>query len=315
MKLPPYGVFEEGFEASGRSTQPMTDWESSGSRNQRESSYKQWRTDLRQTLADAIWPYFDRDTHDWKGDARNWAEKASFQEIDLMIGHFQGSRRTVGTTISSGVSDPEFGETHRGQFKAEDDPNLDAGVNLRDYVLGLTAQQFQHALWIIDAAYRYKKLSGLFWFKWQFVRTRPYQAAFLQRKYGDFRHLPALSARHSSFHSGHCLEGIMFSAALAEDWMSKPREYSQSQIDALAQYAVDFGDRRVFAGVHYPSDNVGSWVIALSAIPHLYQDPAPILDFVKNAIKTKSAVYKLIDSEYANHQDLRPTLDLLRAYI
>ena len=66
---------------------------------------------------------------------------------------------------------------------------------------------------------------------------------------------------------------------------------TQAQVTALQALAVDMGDRRVFAGVHYPSDNLLSWFVALSVIPCVARDEKKVTDFVVDAVRT-SLVYQ-----------------------
>jgi len=73
---------------------------------------------------------------------------------------------------------------------------------------------------------------------------------------------------HPSLISGHSIQGILLSRMVLEFWLQNNEiekfDKNDIQIKSLAQYAVNFGDRRVFAGVHYPSDNNASWFVALS---------------------------------------------------
>ncbi|WP_187430957.1 hypothetical protein ROLI_033470 [Roseobacter fucihabitans] len=145
-----------------------------------------------------------------------------------------------------------------------------------------------------------------------FMRPRPYTAATV---FGmdDFQWTTADSVTHTGVHpsilSGHCIQGILGGCNAFAAWTARGFGNAEA-VEALKQYAVDWGDRRVFAGVHYLTDNVGSWVLALRLIPHLYSNPAPILDFAKDAIRDKSAAYSTI-SENFNDEPLKPILDLL----
>lgn len=311
--LPPYGLFSLGFRELASKLNPMSDWLPDLCETDRKNQFLMWKLDVREKLSNTIWPYYDRESDTWCGAAKSWAKSATLREVGLMIDRYQGANSEIRKSIDI-CHTTEFGDTHLDQFEVEDDPNQPAGVNLRDYICDLTESQFRDTRSIIDAAYRSKKLPGLFWFKKEFVRTRPYQTAHLASKW-EFELHSALSARHSSFHSGHCLEGIIFNAAVAEHWLSKPDEYSQSQLEALGKYTVDFGDRRVFAGVHFPSDNIGSWIIALSLIPFTFADSRPILNFVETAITKHSKVYKHIVEAYAGDSELSPGLDLLHQTI
>lgn len=68
-----------------------------------------------------------------------------------------------------------------------------------------------------------------------------------------------------------------------------------AQIEALEQFGVDIGDRRVFAGVHYPSDNLSSWILALRLGREVFADPRVWL-FLAEAIQKRSAVYQTLVS-------------------
>lgn len=309
--LPPYGIFPHSHEHLGQQNEMMPDWQHQiPDADARQTAFLNWRTDIRNTLSDVIWPYFDRATRQWTGAAENTAECVTELEIKLMIQHFQGKQDQLQLQPNL-CKNPDFGDTHLGQFRVEDAPSKPAGVNIRDYVCSLTDEQFAYTRQIIEQAYD-RKIKSLFWLKREFVRPRPYQCAMI---FGcdTFHTEVAFSAMHSSFYSGHCLEGILFSAAVAEAWSQDGESFDSDGISSLMRYAVDFGDRRVFAGVHYPSDNIASWYIALKLIPQVFDDPALVHQFVVDAITHHSTVYKLISTEYVNHPLLIPGVDLLHS--
>ena len=302
MTLPPYGLFSLGLKMLADHSKPMSDWRPEIPEVERVETFLEWRNVIRQSLGNTIWPYFDRTQNSWQGDSLNWAESSTIRELDVLIDEYQAH----GVKIQEKpvlCQNPTYGDTHLNQFVVEDNPAEPAAVNIRDYVCDLTDDQYDVVRKIVDDAYSSRKLPGLFWLKQEFVRTRPYQAAFLSSRY-DFANYRAFSAIHSSFYSGHCLEGIMISAAIAEEWLSDPNTFGTNQLDALARFAVDFGDRRVFAGVHYPSDNVGSWSIALRLIPNVFKRPDQVMDFVRHAITNHSQVFDLVKSTYSIDKQL-----------
>lgn len=307
--LPPYGFFPAGYEDRGKVMQPMFDWKKSlTDPSERQQSFLLWREEMRNTLANTIWPFFDRSKHQWQGQAQLFADALTDIEIRIMIEQLQGEKSKL--EISADLCrETNYGTTHLDQFQAEDHPDIIAGANLDNYVCSITEDQIEDALAEIRNAY-ITKLTGLFWLKREFLRPRPYQAALLL-EYDSFHSERALSATHSSFYSGHCLEGIIFCAAVAETWMENSSTIDESAVQDLARYAVDFGDRRVFAGVHYPSDNIASWVLALKLIPNIFDNPLRITAFVKKAIKEHSQVYQLISNEYVQHEIFEPALELL----
>jgi hypothetical protein len=83
---------------------------------------------------------------------------------------------------------------------------------------------------------------------------------------------------------------------------------------SLAQYMVDIGDRRVFAGVHYPSDNIASWIMALSLMPEVYADPVRIEGFVRKAIFERSRVFQMISAAYFTDPRASSVANLLALY-
>lgn len=309
MQLPPYGLFSVGLRQYAADPTIMSDWRPGIPEEDRLTSFHDWRNDILRRLSDSIWPSFDRAQKKWIGQASQWSEAATKRELELVAKHFQGANAQINKMPTLSKS-PEFGHSHLEQFRVEDNPDQPAAINLRDYVSDLSEAQFHLARSVVDDAYESNKLPGLFWFKNEFTRPRPYQTAHIYSLY-NFENYPALSARHSSFYSGHCLEGIIISATIFDLWQSDSASYSNEQIEALSRFAVDFGDRRVFAGVHYPSDNVGSWVIALNLIPNIFKNSAPVLQFVKNAITNYSVVFNLIDMNYRTENDLNSIVGIL----
>jgi hypothetical protein len=68
---------------------------------------------------------------------------------------------------------------------------------------------------------------------------------------------------------------------------------NDSQWEALQQYAVDMGDRRVFAGVHYPSDNLSSWLMIMRIARHVFVR-GEIKERLWRAISQQSQVYRAV---------------------
>ncbi len=100
-----------------------------------------------------------------------------------------------------------------------------------------------------------------------FQRPRPHQAAFLLSKtQTDFRFLSAISAYTPAFCSGHAIDYAIYFAAGAEA-MAGSGASSELQ-SACASCIVDVGDRRVLAGLHYPSDNMASWITLARLLKH-----------------------------------------------
>src|SRR5262249_22492778 len=63
---------------------------------------------------------------------------------------------------------------------------------------------------------------------------------------------------------------------------------------ALQQYAVDIGDRRVMAGVHYPGDSLASFIVAMSQACQLYKNGLEVKRHLWAAIRDQSFIYDRI---------------------
>ena len=100
-------------------------------------------------------------------------------------------------------------------------------------------------------------------------RPRPYQTALLLG-ISNYLWLRATSADSPSMVCGHCYEGAQMVGGLMERLLAEGEDLNDSQWEALQQYAVDMGDRRVMAGVHYPSDNLSSWLMVMRLANHVF---------------------------------------------
>ena len=117
--------------------------------------------------------------------------------------------------------------------------------------------------------------------KQRMQRPRPYQVSFILHP--DKRHVyeVAHTATTPSMVCGHCLQGALALADIVVRFeIESGRPLGHETLIGLQQFLVDSGDRRVFAGVHYPSDNLSSWYTALRYCRRLEftptEDPAQI---------------------------------------
>lgn len=83
---------------------------------------------------------------------------------------------------------------------------------------------------------------------------------------------------------------------------------------AIQQYMVDWGDRRVFAGVHYMTDNIASWWLAMTFVPFLFHDRPEIADLARQAIITRSRVYRDIQQHFDTGELVR-VRDFLNSFL
>jgi hypothetical protein len=107
-------------------------------------------------------------------------------------------------------------------------------------------------------------------------RCRPNQAAYIVKE-PNFSWEVTLGGHTPSMPSGHCWQGLMMYLKIANsDFLERLSEKKEVSLENLARACVDHGDRRVFAGVHYPSDNVASWLGVFLTLG--YQKPGTYSD-------------------------------------
>ena len=80
-----------------------------------------------------------------------------------------------------------------------------------------------------------------------------------------------------------------------EEIIVKKFPFPAASWEAIEQYATDIGDRRVMAGLHYPSDNLCSWLITLRMANHVFRDPG-VKSHLWSAIQ-RGYVYRLVRAE------------------
>jgi hypothetical protein len=201
---------------------------------------------------------------------------------------------------------------------AEDKLDRDAGVDrgvdrtLRAYLEGRADQLTIDTLarWIESGMLR-KAGSLPVQLKRELQRPRAYQ---ISDSLGEtwFTHHQAPSSVSPAIISGHAFKGCTM--GVASFYHATALSCAPTVFDALARIAMDFGDRRVFAGVHYPSDNMGSWIAAMLICKQVCADGGRLgREFLWRAISTKSVVYAAIAQVVAREQaaDHKPAFTLL----
>jgi len=307
LTFPPYGRMVAEFEERLGAGLPPDDWRGL-------EAWPEWRTKLLNIIATILWPVYDFDSLTWRGAAD--VRMSGLTEADFEM--WEGLRPFLKTNVP-GISKPitqleMFQLEDHGDSKAERDAGLDRGVDrtLRDYLEGRADQLTIDTLakWIESGMLR-KAGSLPVQVKRYLQRPRGYQVSDSLGK-SWFTHHQALSSVSPSMISGHAFKGCTM--GIASFYHATALACSPPVFDALARIAVDFGDRRVFAGVHYPSDNVGSWISAMLICKHVCADGGRLgREFLWQAISTKSVVYGAIIDAIKRGQapDFEPAMALL----
>lgn len=312
----PYGVLPGEYKDKGIDDKAvMKAWRPNDPN--RLASFQKWQRDRLAEVADYIWPKYDPSTDSWSGAAVGTAKALTELELEVMIRKFMKPDNVLEEHPVSPLAVPLI-ENQKKHYEYEDKEA--PGSNFRQYDRTLENREEEIFRHLMLAAVTNKKLgigekiAGHFWFKSQLQRPRPLHAALRLDLEADFFSELSDRGQHPSIVSGHCLQGIMMCCNVLEYWLVNEPNMDPRRKESLAQYMVDIGDRRVFAGVHYPSDNIASWGTALSLIPEVFSDSGTILDFVRQAIFQKSRVYQVIMHNYVHDNRAASAMQYLSNY-
>ena len=288
QQRPPWGHMDALVQGMMRSRPIPEAWRPTTAGNA-EQQWQQWLDSLISDLESMLWPTYDFSKGTWSRPPNPALMDADFQLMEL---------------LKSQLDEPIRGRAavetkHRVLFDEEDDDYLLFGHKYERYDPGLPQylrDGLTHILW---NGYDRKLGSLHLQLKHVFQRPRAYQVALLQNR--TFEHLRSRLAATPSLVSGHCLQA---SLAGVSAFVLFGTSVDFASLAVLRQFTVDIGDRRVFAGVHYPSDNLSSWYTALQLLPHVVDNSVlpSTRAFLWEAISSQSAVYQAIRA----HVDTNP---------
>lgn len=311
MKLVPFGALHQDYQASlaGLFT-PMKRWPSA------EQAYRTFLQTWLDDVASNIWPSWQGGQ--WVGAAAAKIEAETKAELDLAVELYHGGGNALGALEEVPKTPvPADGKprTHEWHYKIEDALVLDAKFLFIPPSGGQTPSfDFQASKNIgsnylaYDPRYDITRFETLFWdgvqnrqpsiwnIKQHFQRPRPWMTATGLGVDG-FRWIVAggpfvtHTGIHPSLLSGHCIQGILGGCSFYQALLDEGIATDDERLRVIRQYMVDWGDRRVFAGVHYMTDNIASWTLARRLIPHLFQDSQQVEEFAVQAITGHSRVF------------------------
>lgn len=280
QQLPPWGLMDALVQGIMRSRPIPEAWRPIATGNT-EEQWPRWRDSLIRDLESMLWPTYEPTQGTWSCPPDPALIDADFELME---------------SLKNQLDEPILGRAavetkHRVFFDEEDDDYLLFGHKYERYDPGLPPylrEALTHILW---NGYDRKLGSLHLELKQVFQRPRPYQVAFIQKR--NFEHQRSKLAATPSLVSGHCLQG---SLAGVSAYVLFGASIDFTSVEVLRQFTVDIGDRRVFAGVHYPSDNLSSWYTALKLLPHVVDHSvlSSARSFLWEAISSQSIVYRAI---------------------
>jgi hypothetical protein len=284
---PPYGQFARIYKDSVdiNSLAPEA-WRPTVSKPERESSWMLWRNETVKIINETLWPKWDETTRSWHNADTTSMDALTIADFELFsVINAAGilDRQPVSPVAAKAIP------THRQFFSDEDTAKL--GERYYFYDTTLPTEQLDKIVPDLKLALKQKAGSVSIQIKTILQRPRAYQVAKIIGREHKFE--LAATSMTSSMSSGHCFQGCLAAAGIYEAWLSRGFAPSSEQLAALAQFGMDIGDRRVFAGVHFPSDNMASWIMDLRLIREVCPNPA-IAAFLKKAIIEQSYVFRII---------------------
>ncbi len=283
----PYGFMASKLDAQRADGQPQS-WNNG-------MKFLDWRVRTTKTIADSFWPRWDVKKGCWTGRS---IEKA----IDLTRADLQLMKSLVDEQIMIDPVRQGGGDPNERWFNLEDV----LAANIESLLIVTLPAHSANSKELFDAFNQgkssYFSASIPWYLKCELQRPRAYQMAFwIDPSSPPYTYL-SKSAWSPSAISGHAFQGMMGCLNVFRVFGQKNKKLTPDEIVKLQMLAVDIGDRRVFAGVHYPSDNAMSWWVALDAIPYMAGDKAEataLHDFVVASLRS-SEVYSRMEKSKSN---------------
>jgi hypothetical protein len=290
-ELPPWGQMDERFLAEVEDDRIPTDWKPPDGVPPGLPGWQAWLAHVVGVIADRLWPVYVPGGSMWDTAAVEALFEADFGLMASLRSHL---RAPIRARFETAVTHLEF-------FTQEDDDKVPFGDGYERYDSLFAAADRNKLRTAMAVGLNNKAGTVDLQMKMQFQRPRPWQVAVTQRRAG-FSYRRGRTAFTPSLISGHCFQGVIAGCAAFEGLKGG---MTSESIEVLKQFAVDIGDRRVFAGIHYPSDNLSSWYTAFRLVPTVF-DPAlvpQVSRFLWEAVTTKSTVFGAIRDHIVAHSD------------
>jgi len=313
--IPPYGRLNSDFFNAVKDLQMPPHWliGSKTKTQQRLDHFNRWFQETLGLINEALWPKYDQRRQEWQGKSTQHMQQLTDLDLRVMLDiqtPKNGAKR-FDQDIESPLRSLDV-KTHSNMFSLEDQgggSHMFDGLPFYNKLLDdKTAKAVANLCWQADHT---KKGNVSFLFKNALQRPRPMQMA-LRSKQFEFTYRDAGTAGTPSMSSGHCLQGVLCVGAVVERFLDDGTVLTGDAGDAIGRWAVDIGDRRVLAGVHYPTDSLCSWIIFLRMADHVFHQ-RQVKALMADAIKNHSFVHATLRrwAKTAAGQTYRAPLELL----
>jgi hypothetical protein len=300
-KIPPYGFMNQDDMAVINNPTKPAGWRES------QGSFDKWFEDTFRTIQKYLWPSFDEDTKTWVGESKDSMEELTKTDLTLLRRLYSAQPDAIDRPVDAPIGLQPL-KTQHELFSEEDLHVTNWGISYNTYDGTFTDTQVSNLVAIITRALGKREGNVILRMKYLLRRPRAYQMATLLG-FEDFKYYEALSADTPSMCHGHCAQGLLLVGAVMERFILSGANLSAESWSALEQFAVDIGDRRVLARVHYPSDLLSSWFIVMGMANHVFATPE-VKEHLWSAISCRSQMFRLIELEKSVHY--KKMLELIR---
>jgi hypothetical protein len=285
---------------------PPADWRGA------PADFVTWREGMLTLIQEKIWPVSDPAVKSWVGNSAAFLREITL--ADLRILHAisaDGPLKLLNQLPASPLR--HLGcPLHQAFYDAED-----GGTAIADprkmYDRQSDADTFLTPIGDLFSRGRGRKstLGMIYWLKRALQRPRPFQCGLWLDV--SIKHEGARSGLHPAMISGHCLQGMASLAGIAERLLMDRAAVSQEQWSWIRRICADFGDRRVMAGVHFPSDNLASWIVMLDLCQHVVDGTVltGVKQQISEAIRTSEIYRRIIIDMQAGGSHYGPAVGAL----
>lgn len=320
MRIPPYGTPSQQLQSPSNS-EPMRHW------REDRPAFDDFIKKVGDVIETWIWPSYNKTSGEWEGQSAQTALKMTEAELNISVEEMQKVGLLFRNADTPHHKLPLLKKSHKWHYEVED-LIVSRGQRVSEFEGNASLFPMSNFVYydnsvVPDAMREHfisgaaNKYQGTFQLKLRFQRPRPQQMAYMLN-IDDFRWYQARSYTHTGNHpaliSGHCAQGLLISASLLERRLDQEKE-TDIDVESLAQFSVDFGDRRVFAGVHYPTDNVASWITVLRLCDNVFENGKYFKEFFAKAITQKSTVFKIIQEEFPKYPEMNGVMELIEKEI
>lgn len=290
--FPPYGEMTEGLQNElERDPGPPKAFDT-------PATWATFRAGITADLQRTLWPIWDEASQQWIGRTIQQMTDLTRTDLGLLL-MFRNRLVTPPTPPNPELPLP----THGAFYNSEDLSGgfLDMFGKYNKAVTSQTLHLLKSAL--EDGGKKYGTIPHQF--KVLFQRPRAFQMTFILRT-TPVKPVRAYTAGSPALPSGHTIQALLGIGAVLEKRSTFPA--TPLLVESLQQLAVDIGDRRVLAGLHYPSDSIASWIIVMRVASHVFPSGSGVPELLLEAIKRKSLVYQVVSGvpEYADALNLLP---------